>query len=83
MWDSIAEFVLYNKLDPVPEDQLSKGQNPWVETMGYFPIIIWILIITILVFVAKKIIALNVREWLKTVFVIAYIWLVLTALTSL
>ena len=82
MWDAVAEFILYEKLDAVPSDELSKDQNLWVKIPGYFPFIIWILIIAFLVFIARKIMALNVSEWLRTVYVIGYFGLILTVLSS-
>lgn len=82
MWDSIAEFTITGKFQPPPSALLSKEQSMWVKYPALVAPLVWLVIAGGLAWILFVIVRLRIREWGKTVILIAYVWLIWTVLTK-
>jgi pimeloyl-ACP methyl ester carboxylesterase len=81
MWDSIARFTLTGVLDPPPRELQSATQENLVAWPAKVSPLIWIAIAALLAWGLYGLARLPVREWKKTLAIVAYcavIWSVLT-----
>lgn len=80
MWDSIAEFVVNGSF--LPSQDFVKNKRYWlVEYLAYVAPVILVLIGVLLVYIFIVLLRLRIREWKKTLIIVAYlsfIWNVLT-----
>lgn len=81
VWDSIAEFVVSGTFVPPPE-VVQPQQCAWVKYPAYGAPVIWLLIGVLLVTIFIGLLNLRLREWKKTLIIVAYVWLVWTVLTQ-
>jgi pimeloyl-ACP methyl ester carboxylesterase len=81
MWDSIAKFVVTGEFQPPPSTLTSREHAKWVEYPGAVAPLLWLAIAAILGLILCALVRLRIREWKKTVVVMAYLfilWIVLT-----
>ncbi len=82
MWDSIAKFTVTGEFQPPPQALRSQEQAYWVAYPAKIAPLIWVVIALLLGWGLLGLFSLEVREWVKTVFIMVYlaiIWVVLTA----
>jgi pimeloyl-ACP methyl ester carboxylesterase len=83
MWDAIAEFALTGNFKVPQAANVSPVQAWWVATPAKAAPLIWLAIAVLLVCGFYLLVRLRVREWIKTLAIVAYcglLWLVLTEL---
>jgi hypothetical protein len=81
MWDSIARFTLTGVLEPPPHELQSATQDNLIAWPAKVSPLIWLVIAALLAWGLYGLAKLPVREWKKTLAIVAYcavIWAVLT-----
>ena len=81
VWDSIARFVLIGEFQE-PTPVLQPEQALWVRAPARVAPLIWVVIFVLLLIGFRKLLRLEIREWQKTLLVLAYLWLIWTIITK-
>ncbi len=82
MWDSIAEFTVTGQFRPPPAALRSQAQAKWVAYPARVAPLLWVGIAGLLGWGLYLLVSLQIREWKKTVAVIAYLVVIWTLLTE-
>jgi pimeloyl-ACP methyl ester carboxylesterase len=81
MWDLIADFIATGKLQEPPAALQSTRQVWWIKGLGLFPPLVWLAITGMLLAGLVGLLRLRIREWKKTMLIVAYATLIWTVLT--
>ncbi len=82
IWDSIAEFIVTGQFQPPVVQLRSRKQAAVVVYPAMVAPLLWVVAALILVGILYGLLLLPIREWKKTVAVIAYVVVILTILTK-
>lgn len=82
MWSSIANFIVTGQIPSPPESLLSEKQTSYKR---YLAIIVVVLLgfLSVLIWLWKILVKYEVREWVKTVYIISITGLIWNVLTKL
>ena len=78
-WDAITEFIVDGVVHS--PTTLPKQQIPWVVWAGRLAPLIWVVLLCIACGIGYGIVSLGVPEWVRTVLLIGYLWLLWKVLT--
>jgi len=82
MWDSIASYVVDGKRPATPGSLAVDDQLWWIKWLGKVAWVIPLLILTLVFFVLYRVYHSGMREWTKTLSIVAFLALVWTVLTE-
>jgi pimeloyl-ACP methyl ester carboxylesterase len=82
MWDAIAEFTLTGEFKLPPGAKVSSTQAWWVAGPAKAALLIWVSIAALLGWGFYLLARMRVREWKKTLAILAYCALIWTVLTD-
>jgi pimeloyl-ACP methyl ester carboxylesterase len=81
-WDSIAAFIVESKLELPSSTNIKKERSKLVTNLGYVSPLLWLLALTLLVFIGYLILVNSyLAEWQKTFIFLAYLWSIFRVLT--
>jgi pimeloyl-ACP methyl ester carboxylesterase len=81
MWDAIAEYVLTGNFKMPPQVSVTDRRSRWVAWPAHVAPLLWVLVIGVICLGLRFLLRMEVREWKKTLAIVAYcdiIWIVLT-----
>ena len=88
IWDSIAEFILKGQFEPPPgatlsgKPTLSDKQAWWVSYPAKVAPLLWVVGALILAAILWGLLKIDLAQWVKTLVIVSYFWVIWTVLTK-